>query len=455
MIQSNGLASAVEPPSARRTLLQNVELICFVLFALNRIVGVLDPPEAFLLDPLAYSNYLGSSSGGVGRTYPLTTPISQLSEVFTLFLLVRHWQAYLGIIRRSPLVFVQMLMIIGSTFWSISPTDSLRSSLHYVIDYVIALHIVYSYSAMGFAALLVRLSAVGAAVSFILLAAFPSLSHELAVGSYAAAWRGAYENKNFLGATAAISTVVACYSLLTGANDRRFAFLVMLANMVLLVGSRSSTSLVATVVCLAILCAVGTARKPGGVICTATVALGGLCLLSAALVSVHDPFALFGKDSTLTGRTAVWHAVMPLIRQRLLHGYGLGFWDVDSNYRNDVWTAANWDAPHAHNDYLDVILQTGLVSFFVCVINYAICIFWSLRSIWRIKEGSLLYLTLILIYMIRGLSETVIVGPATAQLSLIYVAETSVWLLAFPLRGSPVANRAPANRPLAGIALRP
>ena len=63
-----------------------------------------------------------------------------------------------------------------------------------------------------------------------------------------------------------------------------------------------------------------------------------------------------GRDETLTGRTAVWADVLPAMKQQPLAGYGFGsFW---TDARRELY-----EIPTAHNGYLDILLELGVVGF--------------------------------------------------------------------------------------------
>jgi exopolysaccharide production protein ExoQ len=69
-----------------------------------------------------------------------------------------------------------------------------------------------------------------------------------------------------------------------------------------------------------------------------------------------------GRDSTLTGRTQLWHASLEAIRHRPLLGYGYGgFWNGWSAPSTEVWLRNPWGPPNAHNGILDVALNLGAV----------------------------------------------------------------------------------------------
>jgi O-antigen ligase len=87
------------------------------------------------------------------------------------------------------------------------------------------------------------------------------------------------------------------------------------------------------------------------------------------------PFnSTFGRDETLTGRTEVWQALVPLAMGQPVFGYGFGsFW---TTARQDLY-----EINYAHNGYLDILLTLGAV-------GLAFYTFWLLSCV-RKLHGAL------------------------------------------------------------------
>lgn len=77
---------------------------------------------------------------------------------------------------------------------------------------------------------------------------------------------------------------------------------------------------------------------------------------------------LLGRDPSLTGRADVWESVSALAEAKPLFGQGHVFWAIDSAERDAIWTELGWAAPHAHNMFLDIKLQLGLIGVIIAVI---------------------------------------------------------------------------------------
>ncbi len=126
----------------------------------------------------------------------------------------------------------------------------------------------------------------------------------------------------------------------------------------LLLFSGSATPLVATTVCLVAfpllhVAWIKTKRTlPLWVpllpffICLALVVVTGSALILEAV----------GRTTTLTGRTPLWAAVVDAIKLRPWLGYGYAIFWVGGNLDSlNVIKIAGWNAPHAHNGYLEIV----------------------------------------------------------------------------------------------------
>ena len=94
------------------------------------------------------------------------------------------------------------------------------------------------------------------------------------------------------------------------------------------------------------------------------ISLFALILLFPAFLLDPDFFlGVFGKDSTLTGRTDVWDAVIELISQKPVLGWGYRAMWVPTDSVT-VWVdrrTGEWGAPSAHNAFLEITLELGLI----------------------------------------------------------------------------------------------
>lgn len=182
---------------------------------------------------------------------------------------------------------------------------------------------------------------------------------------------GIYTQKNTLGGAATLMTYFALYAVWTGRRGVRvIGIVVFLVAFNLLVASQSKTAfavaILAPLVACGLLCFMRALRISAAL--TTVIVVISLAVTyqlgSVAFLWDFEAVAatLFG-DPTLTGRTDIWAFVMEMISRRPLLGFGHeSFWGI--GYEGPVQREARgWilQMPHAHNGYMDIVLQTGAI----------------------------------------------------------------------------------------------
>ncbi|WP_084103370.1 O-antigen ligase family protein [Demequina sp. NBRC 110056] len=94
-------------------------------------------------------------------------------------------------------------------------------------------------------------------------------------------------------------------------------------------------------------------------------------------------FTALGRDSDLTSRTEIWEDVLDYAVQRP-EGWGfVGYWPIWQYPYSEIGTEVKWVRPtHAHNAFLDVWLQLGLIGL-VLLVAMVLLLF---GSTWRLVE---------------------------------------------------------------------
>ena len=182
--------------------------------------------------------------------------------------------------------------------------------------------------------------------------------------------QGIVGNSSLLSFVALLGLVVFAIQLADKTVKRPWAILWLVVAAACFAFTRSATIVVALVAVALVAAAVLLVRRAtsprsrglayGGIL---AVALGGLAL---ALVFSKQVLAALGKSSDLTNRGEIWDAVIGLAQQRPVQGWGwVSYW-------------VPWAAPfdhlaenngvrqlHAHNAWLDVWLQLGILGLIV------------------------------------------------------------------------------------------
>ena len=191
---------------------------------------------------------------------------------------------------------------------------------------------------------------------------------------YAGSWRGMYPQKNMCSMMTAFLLVAALYAPATSAFSWVFRILYVGLSIFLIVMTQSATGKISLVLLFAYFvvtrCASGLRERERGI------ALVVAMVFASALVVVGFAKAqaislLLGKDPTLTGRTEIWHAVMPSILKHPILGYGYrAFWRGYQGESANVSLASHWTVPSAHNGFLEIWLTLGAIG--VALVLYSL-----------------------------------------------------------------------------------
>lgn len=186
-------------------------------------------------------------------------------------------------------------------------------------------------------------------------------------------YEGIYPQKNTLGAVAAVALLFSGRRLLTGHMAGRLVALgAVFAAIVLLFLSQSKTSiglvLLAPLAAFALFAVCRLLRLSAALVVISGflfVALGFAYLSATYDSTLGTIFDAAVGDKTLTGRSAIWGFAGGYIDHRPWLGYGYqSFWNIgpiSPNLREAPGFIAKM--PNAHNGYIDVIIQVGIVGF--------------------------------------------------------------------------------------------
>lgn len=193
--------------------------------------------------------------------------------------------------------------------------------------------------------------------------------------------QGLFGNSNALAYVALLGMVVFAIRFAARAPRRTLlvAWFALAAFLFVRAGSATAylaAALTAVVLVTALL--MRTTRRPGErtryYLLYAVVAVGGLGVLWFARDTI---FSILGRSSDLTGRESIWAAVAARAGERPLLGWGFSSPWVPSEPAFDGWIVDHGETVmQAHNMWLDVYLQLGIVGVALMALTY-------LAFIWR------------------------------------------------------------------------
>ena len=125
------------------------------------------------------------------------------------------------------------------------------------------------------------------------------------------------------------------------------------------------------------------------------------------------------NTSTLTGRIPLWEELVESIEERPMMGHGyLAFWSKDQVER--LASIFNWEIPHGHNMYIDVLLDGGAIGLFLFLTVFGVSLVVSFRHYFEHREiGSAFVFGLTLFVLIHGIGESLF--KLHTYLSIIFV----------------------------------
>lgn len=272
---------------------------------------------------------------------------------------------------RLPFLIGLLVVCTASFAWSIDPGLTQRRSLAIVMTTGAGLYLGTRYRWQDLLRILGAAWLIVALASFFTGLLLPGFGREQEI--HPGAWSGLYFEKNQMGGHMARAALIAVFLWIM---DRRMRWLwastaVLCAVLVLL--SISKTALLGLIIGLGVL-GIGALMKRGFRTGLVTLWIGaGIAGLGAATVWLAPEivFALLGRDASLTGRTDIWITLMDFIEQRPVLGYGYGsFWAIDSDPGNWVRATLQWDAPTAHNGWLEITLALGMVGLVLLALDF-------------------------------------------------------------------------------------
>ncbi|QEW23419.1 putative O-glycosylation ligase, exosortase A-associated (plasmid) [Paracoccaceae bacterium] len=259
-----------------------------------------------------------------------------------------------------------MLMLVVLTFasvtWSLSSGITLRRAVALMLSMSLACLLATRFTPRQQILLLAVVMGGATALSLLAAVALPGLAY-LPGDS---ALRGIFVHKNVLGWVASFTVLlgIAAQKDLSR-RFRRGGWALVVIGGAGTVLSGSATSLIAAVTALLFVIGANVLVHRRGLARLATkllLLIVTILLLGGLILGLLPLLEMLGKDATLTGRVPLWGLVTPEIARHPFLGQGYGaFWSEANPVAWRIWAEAGWQAPHAHEGYLDLLLGVGAV----------------------------------------------------------------------------------------------
>lgn len=380
---------------------------------------------------------LSAPTQGAPVTRLLWLSLLGLSAIFIAW---RSALAWLVLRWLNPFLPAFLALAVASAAWSIEPSLTVRRDIRLLTFIGVALAFVLAgWHARRFQNVVRPILTLMLAGSVLFGLVFPLYAiHQESSPELAGAWRGLTNHKNSFGALSCIALIFWLHAGLS----REVRPLAALAGGALaaacLLLSRSSTSLVTGLFATAFL--VVFLRAPRGLLRYLPFATGAFVLLllvySVAILKLMpgldlllQPITLLtGKDLTFTKRSDIWVIISEHIDLHPLLGTGYGaYWTASTGSPSfEVVRRLYFYPASAHNGYLEIVNDLGIVGLF-CLLGYLLThLEQSLALLGRNRAQSALYLALFLQQALTNLSESHWLSPMSVNCVIMTLATAAL-----------------------------
>jgi exopolysaccharide production protein ExoQ len=305
---------------------------------------------------------------------PQSKPID-LAVKATLYLaafcfIAIRWPIMIESARNIKWIVVLLLIALASTAWSQDPSVTLWSSASLVATTAFGVYFGTRYTVPQQLRLLAWMCSLIVTLSFFFAIFLPQYGIEQ---SSIGAWQGVFIQRNGLARIMVLAVFVFLF-----VRPKRFhslRWLGIAASLALLFLSRSATGMIVCAMIVATLPLYKLIRARFNVVIPVTLGIGLLLagLLLVLMTDTAQAFQLVNRSSDLTGRTELWSALLRSISKRPWLGYGFSaFWQGTKGESGSVLDAAGWMAGYAHNGFLDLMLQLGVLGLTTFVVGYLV-----------------------------------------------------------------------------------
>ncbi len=345
----------------------------------------------------------------------------------------------------NPSLLAWPILAMLSSLWSLTPGSSLYQGLQLLMTLFVGY---LGCSIFDFRRLLLTLVlglGLGECASCLALVLHPST----AISAVDGTWTGVFPHKNQLGGMMVLQ-IITCVVLTIDGRYRRLALAFIAPALVLVLGSRSGTSLLALTLSLAVmplyLCYRRGARTFGlciGLAIVAAAILAGIALEGGNVAAAV--LGQLGKDDTLTGRTVLWQFGLDQIRATPVIGIGYkAYWDSSATSALYLRYVIGQDLWFFHNNFVDVGVAFGGVGLTV------FC--WGLLTA-LVRSFTIAARDPQLLQLWRPMFVVFVIIEATAEDPLFQNHSLHQLLLAVAMTW-PAAAAARASRQTYGLAMR-
>jgi len=234
-------------------------------------------------------------------------------------------------------------------------------------------------------------------------------------------WRGIHTDKNGFAQISLIAIILFCihYTRTVSLKNKAINLFLIVISLILLVGARSSTALLTSLILITILILfqIDKLFEPIGIRKTISflLILCGITIILSILFFVPEKLesaiGVTGKDLTFTGRVDLWKDIWVYVQNHFYFGAGFrGFWIINSPRLVEFYQIYIWLPIQSHNGYLDILNEVGAIGatlFLLILVNY----FFNLSKL-KVKQS---WKWFVIAAIIMNITESKFISPKSVS----------------------------------------
>jgi exopolysaccharide production protein ExoQ len=317
--------------------------------------------------------------------------------LIAFFFIAMHQRHFLEAATKLKWVIALTLIAVASTAWSQDPAFTLRRGIVLLATTAFGIYFGSRFDIDEQLKLLTWALAIVMCASVVFAIFLPQYGIDNSLHN--GAWQGVFAQKNSLGRALVLTIMV----FIAGRGRKSLVVVGVLMCLCLIVLSKSATSVL---VLAALVCALPMLRVLRSRYTFALpIILFGFLIVAASTLSdrfsLSELLRLVHRDPSLTGRTLLWSAVLSAIGRQPWLGYGFqAFWLGGRGASSVIVEQLHWSPPHAHNGFLDLTLEIGLIGLAIFIIGYLLLWRQALRFLKREPGRKAMWLCMYLTFLL-------------------------------------------------------
>jgi O-antigen ligase len=374
---------------------EKVFAVCALLYASTAFIRVLMNADEY------------AATGDEALASPVKRILWTITYVMAGYFFSKRYRPALAVLRKMPLLVLLMTYIAASVLWSESRTISILSVAALAGNSLIGVYFGVRYGIAEFLRLLGWFCGITAVATFL----SPLLIRYYYVdGGY---WTGFFANKNALGMNMTVGFLV---FVMLARNEKKWkwlhgAFSALCAGLIFLSGSTTCIVIFFVLICAMVFQVFLEEYLLSSRSRALFAVLFSGCTTAIVLLYWEGILSALEKSETLLGRVVIWIAMISMARGKALLGYGYGGFWVFGGPAQTIWDTLRIDpsdASYAHNGYLQLLLDCGIIGL---ALLFGL-LFIASRKVWsyfrKTNNGWPLYFLLFL--LLHNLAESTFVA---------------------------------------------